>query len=69
MRRTWAQGGGGVTIRCSRCNRPLRNPVYIGWRPFGSVCAAAITGAKRKRVRVAGRSDARQVELFAEAAA
>lgn len=61
-------------MKCARCSRPLRNPgtdVVIGGMPFvfGPVCAAKLSG-KRKKAEPVRRVRVRRVDqrdLFAEA--
>lgn len=53
-------------IRCSRCRRSLRNPVYIGGSAYGATCAAAVAGVKQKRQRRQPARDEKQTDLFAE---
>lgn len=36
-------------MRCARCKRTLRHPVYVAGMPLGSTCAMAVAGAKPKR--------------------
>lgn len=59
-----------TTARCSRCSRPLKNPVLLSGVAFGSKCAQAMAGAKAKRQRRARAAqqqrevDPRQRDLF-----
>lgn len=54
-------------MKCARCRRQLRNPVYLGGSPYGSTCAAALSGAKpKRRQRAQQPQDERQAALFDE---
>lgn len=53
-------------MKCSRCNRALRHPVYVGGSAYGSTCAVAVAGVKAKRQRAQQSTDARQRDFFAE---
>jgi recombinational DNA repair protein (RecF pathway) len=53
-------------MRCAKCNRPLRHPVYFGGSAYGSHCARAVCGAKPKRQRAPRPVDESQCDLFAQ---
>jgi hypothetical protein len=53
-------------MKCARCSRKLRHPVYVGSNSYGSTCAQAVAGVKPKRRQRAEQSrDERQKDLFA----
>jgi hypothetical protein len=57
-----------MTVRCVRCNRPLRHPVMTPAGAAGEKCAHAMFGVKAPRVKRENRKsdDARQVEMYPE---
>lgn len=53
---------------CARCKRRIAHPVTLGGVSFGAKCASIVTGAKPQRQKAAPPPNARQADLFAEAA-